>query len=120
MKSQDKTDEKTEFKEKGPGTGCCSPESSAEMMANCCVGVSAKGSAGMKAMMSECCKKMKVFRLFPVIPMALGVIAFLLGYFVGGEIIRILWLIMSGTVVLVGLLGLILMGSMCGKQDDRR
>lgn len=120
MKSQDNTDEKTEFKEKGPATGCCSPESSAEMMANCCEGISTKGSQGMRTMMSECCRRMKVFRLFPVIPITLGIIVFLLGYFLGGEIIRILWLIMSGTVVFVGLLGLILMGSMCREQGDRR
>jgi hypothetical protein len=120
MKRQDQTDEKIEFKGKGPATGCCNPESSVGIMANCCEGASTKGSQGMRAMMSECCGKMKVFRLFPVIPMALGAIAFLLAYFLGGEIIRILWLIMSGTVVLMGLLGLILMGSMCREQDNRR
>jgi hypothetical protein len=120
MKSQEKTDERTEFKEKGPGTGCCCSENSAEMMANCFESVSSKGSQGMKTMISECCRKMKAFRLFPVIPMALGVMAFLLGYFLGGEIIRILWLILSGTVALVGLLGLSLMGSMCRELNDQR
>lgn len=120
MKNQDKPAEKTESKEKGPAAGCCCPQSSPEMMANCFEGVSSKGSHGMRAMMSECCRKMRVLRLFPAIPMALGAIAFLLGYFLGGETIKILWLLMSGTVVIGGLVGLIMMGSMCREENDLR
>jgi hypothetical protein len=42
---------------------------------------------------------------------ALGAIAFLPAYFLGAEIVRILWLIAAGGLVFLGLLGLVLMGS---------
>lgn len=115
MKSQCKTENETRettSEEKGPEMGSCCPESAAAMMARCCEGFSAEGSEGMQAMMFKCAKGMKVCRWFSLIPVGLGVIAFLPGYFLGAEIVRILWLIVSGTLVLLGLLGLLLMGSM--------
>jgi len=55
----------------------------------------------MKEMMKSC---MQRCRWCPLLSIILGTIAFLLGYFLDAEIIRILWLILSGTIVVMGLL----------------
>ncbi len=60
----------------------------------------------MMDMMKECMKKCKLCVLIPII---LGIIFFLLGYFLNAEIVRILWLIFSGFIVLMGIFGLIMM-----------
>jgi hypothetical protein len=60
----------------------------------------------MKEMMKGCLQKC---RWCPLLPIILGTIAFLLGYFLDAEIIRIIWLILSGTMVVMGLLCLLMM-----------
>ncbi|OEU62091.1 MAG: hypothetical protein BA870_05700 [Desulfuromonadales bacterium C00003094] len=60
----------------------------------------------MKEMMKSCLQKC---RWCPLLPIILGTIAFLLGYFLDAEIIRIIWLILSGTMVVMGLLCLLMM-----------
>jgi len=54
----------------------------------------------MMEMMKEFMKGCKVCSLFPLI---LGILAFLLGYFLDAEIVRILWLVFSGLIVLFGI-----------------
>ena len=112
MKKQNKTENETretKFEENGAGMeSCCS-----KMMAHCCEDVNEEAPEGMKAMMSKCSKCMKVFRWFPLIPVVLGSIIFLSGYLLDAEIVRMLWLIVSGSLVLLGFLALILIGSMC-------
>tara|TARA_Y100000310_G_C20364858_1_gene660681 strand:+ start:460 stop:669 length:210 start_codon:yes stop_codon:yes gene_type:complete len=53
----------------------------------------------MKEMMKHCAEKC---RWCPLIPLTLGVIAFLLGYYLDAETVRILWLVFSGLLVLMG------------------
>lgn len=71
----------------------------------------------MKEMMGKC---MSGCRWFPIIPIIIGIIFFLLGYYLNAEIVRILWLICSGFWVLMGVFGFVIMGVMMrtmGKED---
>jgi uncharacterized membrane protein len=63
----------------------------------------------MKAMMKGCLQRCK---WCPLMPVLIGVIAFLLGYFLNAETVRILWLILSGAMVVMGLLCLFLIRTM--------
>ncbi len=63
----------------------------------------------MEKMMPEC---MKGCRWCPLIPLILGIIAFLLGYYLDPATTRILWLVFSGLVILMGLMCLIMMNAM--------
>lgn len=63
----------------------------------------------MKEMMKEC---MKRCRWCPLIPMTLGIIFFLLGYFLHAEPVRVLWLIFSVIMILMGLFCFIMMSAM--------
>ena len=64
-------------------------------------------------MMEDCMKKC---RWCPLIPVIFGIILFLVGYFLRADIVRIVWLTLSGLVILLGLLCLIMMGLMGGKK----
>ena len=66
------------------------------------------------SMMSKC---MKGCRWFPLFPIILGIVLLLLGYYLDAEVIRIIWMIVSGLVIVLGILGLFMMGkmkNMCG------
>ncbi len=57
-------------------------------------------------------KFMKGCRWCPLIPTTFGIIFFLLAYFLDAETVRVLWLIISGIMILMGLFGLIMMNLM--------
>ncbi len=63
----------------------------------------------MMLMMKEC---MKGCRICSVVPITLGIAAFLLGYFIDAETVRILWLVFSGLLVLFGILIFLMISSM--------
>lgn len=54
----------------------------------------------MMGMMREC---MKGCRWCSFMPIVFGSILFLLGYFLDAEVVRILWLLFSGFIVLMGI-----------------
>ena len=56
--------------------------------------------------MKHCAKKC---RWCPLIPITLGGIFFLLGFYLDAEVVRLMWLILSGFLVLMGTMGLIMM-----------
>ncbi len=60
----------------------------------------------MKEMMKHCMEKCK---WCPLIPFIWGIIAFALGYYLDAEIIRIIWLVLSGLMILMGLMCFIMM-----------
>ena len=78
-----------------------------EAMAGCCGGM--RGSGDSRSMMAGC---MKMCRWFPVIPVIFGIAFLLLGYYLDASIIRVLWMLFAGFVVVMGTFGLILMGRM--------
>ena len=63
----------------------------------------------MKNMMQAC---MKGCRWCPLIPLILGVILFLLGYFLDAQTVKLLWLVFSCIPIVVGLLALTMMNTM--------
>ena len=80
-----------------------------KMMAECCRGKAWDGSANMPRTMARCCKPMmRACRWFLLIPIVLAGAALLLGYYLSPVTVRVLWLAISGTVVLTVSLCLIL------------
>ena len=63
----------------------------------------------MKDMMPAC---MKGCRWCTLIPLVIGAILFLLGYFLDAETVRILWLVFSCLLTVMGLMALIMMTTM--------
>ena len=78
-----------------------------ESMAGCCGGMS--GSGDSRSMMAGC---MKMCRWFPLVPMIFGIALFVLGYYLDASIIRVLWMLFAGFMAVLGIFGLILMGTM--------
>ena len=78
-----------------------------EAMAGCCGRMS--GSGDSRSMMAGC---MKMCRWFPLIPVIFGIAFFVLGYYLDASIIRVLWMLFAGFIVVMGTFGLILMGRM--------
>lgn len=74
--------------------------------------VDCASESNMVGMMKECMKKC---RWCPFIPITFGIISFLLGYFLDAEIVRILWLILSGMAILMGAFCFIIMSAMSKK-----
>jgi hypothetical protein len=60
----------------------------------------------MMRMMKHC---MKGCRWCALMPIGFGTALFLLGYFLDAEIVRILWLIVSGLIVFMGVICLFMM-----------
>jgi len=78
-----------------------------EAMAGCCGGMS--GSGDSRSIMAGC---MKMCRWFPLIPVILGILLLLLGYYLDAEITRILWMVAAGFLILMGTLCLFMMSKM--------
>jgi hypothetical protein len=78
-----------------------------ESMKGCCEGVTAASDRSSKV--GRC---VKGCRFFPLIPVVLGVVFLLLGYYLDPQITRVLWMAAAGLVVLMGILVLTLMSKM--------
>lgn len=83
-----------------------------EAMGRCCGSMNQPGDSG--SMMAGC---MKMCRWFPLVPVIFGIALLLLGYYLDPSIVRILWLVAAGFIVVLGTFGLFLMARMkkiCG------
>lgn len=63
----------------------------------------------MSEMMKTCMKKC---RWCPLMPITFGTILFLLGYYLDAEEVRLLWLIFTGFMVLMGIFMLIMINTL--------
>ena len=82
------------------GAGCCPPRFQNPRNGGqdtCCS--PDKTERPMSGMMRRC---MKGCRWFPLVPIALGVVCFLLGYSLDPQFTRVLWMTISGAVILMG------------------
>ena len=86
---------------------CCESNNDSAMIPDCCKSIDESGEPC--SMMSKC---MKGCRWFPLIPVILGTVLLLLGYFLNSEVIRIIWMIISGFVIALGLLCFFIAGKM--------
>jgi len=112
MKTEEKRSNESKFEGKCCNTSCCEGQGFAEMTSQCCA--SAGEGVDCRSMMGEC---MKGCRWFPLIPVVLGILLLLLGYYLDAEITRILWIIASGFVVLLGTFGLAMMTMITRKYN---
>ena len=86
-------------------TSCFGWQGMPEAMAKCCSGMSKSGDS--RSMMAGC---MRMCRWFPVIPVIFGIAFLLLGYYLDPSIIRVLWILFAGLMIMMGTFGLVLMG----------
>ncbi len=102
-----------ETKGKWPNMPCCGTQSS-QSMPDCCKNI---GEAyNCRSMMSEC---MRRCRWFPLIPLIICIGLFALGYFMDSEVVRVLWMVLFGTMLLMGILCFVIMNVMVRKWRYR-
>ncbi len=92
---------------------CCADMSSDDkknMMGKMMSMMGGEGGAGMMGMMMKEC--MRGFKWFPLIPLTFGIIFFLIGYLLDAETVRIVWLLFSGLVFILGLFAFTMMRAM--------
>jgi hypothetical protein len=107
METKEKRSDEGKFEEKYFDTSCCQGQGFAEMAGQCCT--SSGEGVDCRSMMGEC---MKGCRWFPLIPVVLGILLLLLGYYLDAEITRILWMVAAGFVVALGTFALLMMSRM--------
>ena len=107
MENEEKRNNEDKFTEGCWCTSCFGWQGMPEAMAKCCGGMSKSG--GSRSMMAGC---MKMCRWFPLIPVIFGIIFLLVGYYLDASIIRVLWMLFAGLVVVMGTFGLIMMDFM--------
>jgi putative exporter of polyketide antibiotics len=107
METKEKRNDEKKLTEEVQKVSCCGTQGSHKIMPDCCNGI---GKADdHRSMMNKC---MKGCRWFPFVPVVFGIAFLVLGYFLNPEIIRILWMIAAGFVILMGILGLLMMSKM--------
>jgi hypothetical protein len=107
MENEEKRNNENEFGDRCRDTSCFGGRGIPEAMAKCCGGMS--GSGDSRSMMAGC---MKMCRWFPLIPVILGILFLLLGYYLDAEITRILWMLAAGFLILMGTFCLLMMSKM--------
>lgn len=108
MENEEKRNSENEFTESCCDTFRFGGRGMPDMMAKCCEGMRASGGPG-PSMMAGC---MKMCRWFPLIPVILGIVFLLLGYYLDAEITRILWMAAAGFLILMGTFCLLMMSKM--------
>lgn len=88
---------------KSPDFSCCGGKS----IRDCCESMGR--GIDCRYMVGEC---MKGFRWFPLIPVILGILLLLLGYYLDAGITRILWMAAAGFLILMGTFALLMMSRM--------
>lgn len=104
--------EKKQSSEKKPaegrwGTACCGPQGWPEAVRSCCE--DASGASDRRSMMDKC---MRACRWLPLVPVAIGALLLLLGYYLDAEVTRGLWMLFAGLVILMGAFGFLMMRMM--------
>jgi len=73
-------------------------------------------------MMSKCSEKMqecmKRCRWCPLIPMILGTFFLLVGYYLDAKTVRVLWMVFSGLITLLGVFCFIMMSVIKGPSGE--
>lgn len=103
MQTNKQADSRQENGERQASASCCGMPSQWQMP-DCCK--SMRGSDGGRSMMG---KGMSVCRWFPLIPVVFGVALLLLGYYLNAETTRVLWMVASGFLILMGTFCVVMM-----------
>jgi len=104
MEHEETKNSESRFTEKPSDTPCCGGRGMSDFFSQCCDGMSGPRDCG--SMMAECMKKCRWFLLIPVL---MGAVFLLLGYFLDAEATRTLWMAAAGLVILMGFLGFLMM-----------
>ena len=107
MENKEKQNDEKKFDGGSWDTSCFGRWNMPEAMAKCCEGM--KGPGDSRSMMAGC---MKMCSGFPLIGIVFGITFLLLGYYLDAEVVRAMWMIFSGCVVILAIFGLIFMKSM--------
>ena len=107
MENEEKRNSEYKSAEKCCDTSFWSGPGMFEAMAGCCGGISKSGDS--RSMMAGC---MRMCRWFPLMPVILGILFLLLGYYLDAEITRILWMVAAGFLILMGTFCLLMMSKM--------
>jgi hypothetical protein len=107
MENEKKRNDENKSAEKCCDTSCWGEQDIFESMAGCCGGMSK--SDDPRSMMAGC---MRMCRWFPLMPVILGILFLLLGYYLDAEITRILWMLAAGFFILMGIFCLLMMSKM--------
>lgn len=107
MENEEKRKNEYKFTEKCWDASCFGGRGMPKMMAKCCEDMSGPGDS--RSMMAGC---MRMCRWFPLMPVILGILFLLLGYYLDAEITRILWMVAAGFFILMGTFCLLMMSKM--------
>lgn len=91
METKENRNNEKKAENKNPDISCCGMQGFGEMAGHCYA--SAGEGVDCRSMMGEC---MRGCRWFPLIPVILGILLLLLGYYLDAEITRILWMGAAG------------------------
>ena len=115
METKEKRNDKKKTVATWPNIFCCGTGDGPWEMPGFCKSISETGD--FSSMMNRC---MKMCRWFLLVPLILGITLLLLGYYLDASITRVLWMFSAGFIALLGILGLILAGTMkkmcCGMK----
>jgi hypothetical protein len=112
METKEKRSDENKYEEKCFDASCFGGQGFAEMAGQCCT--SAGGGFDCRSMMREC---MRGCRWFPLIPVVVGILLLLLGYYLDAEITRILWMAAAAFVALLGTFSLVMMTMITRKYN---
>lgn len=107
METNEKRNEKQESEPTQAKASCCGPENFSGAMPDCCKDIAESDHCGPK--MAKC---MNRCRWFPVVPVIVGIVLGLLGYYLDAQITRVLWMAGAIAVVLTGFFGLLMMNKL--------
>jgi hypothetical protein len=107
METKERINDEKKTNETWPNMSCCGTDTGPWEIPSCRKSMSETGD--VSSMMDRC---MTMCRWFPLVPVVLGISLLLLGYYLDASITRVLWMFGAGFIALLGILGLILAGSM--------
>lgn len=110
MQTDEQTNGRQNNGERREGSSCCGAPRQWQMP-DCCR--SMWQSDGGRAMMGRC---MRMCRWFPVFPVIVGIGLLLFGYYLHAEISRVLWMVAGGSLVLMGIFCLFMMGRVTNRR----
>ena len=105
MKNEEKENKASKSTEKCCETYCRDGRGMFEAISGCCEGMSGPGDC--RSMMAECMRKCRWFLLIPVI---LGILLLVIGYFLDAEVTKVLWMTAAGFVIVMGVFAFFMMG----------
>ena len=107
METEERRQDDKKAAERWPGICCGGTAVSPAGMMDCCSRMSETHDC--RSMMSKC---MRTLRWLPLVPLTIGIVLLVLGYYFAADTTRVLWMSLAGLVIFVGVVGMMLAGRM--------